>query len=52
MVSPYAEDRDMAYEIIGKDRCIEVYVSTPLEICESAIPKAFMPGLGAAQTHS
>lgn len=39
MVSPYAEDRDMAYEIIGKDRCIEVYVSTPLEICEKRDPK-------------
>ena len=39
MVSPYAEDRDMAYEIIGKDRCIEVYVSTPLKICEQRDPK-------------
>ncbi|MEX8194882.1 adenylyl-sulfate kinase [Comamonas guangdongensis] len=39
MVSPYAEDRDMAYEIIGKDRCMEVYVSTPLEICEQRDPK-------------
>ena len=39
MVSPYAEYREMAYEIIGKDRCIEVYVSTPLEICEKRDPK-------------
>lgn len=39
MVSPYADDRQMAYEIIGKDRCIEIYVNTPLAICEERDPK-------------
>jgi len=34
-VSPTIEIRDMAKEIIGKDNFIEVFVNTPLEVCES-----------------
>ena len=34
LVSPYEKDRNNAREIIGKDDFIEVYVSTPLEVCE------------------
>lgn len=33
-ISPYRADRKKAREIIGQDNFIEVYVSTPLEICE------------------
>jgi bifunctional enzyme CysN/CysC len=33
-VSPYEEDRKRARENIGPDRFVEVYVSTPLEVCE------------------
>lgn len=33
-ISPYERDRHMAREIIGHDNFIEVYVSTPLEVCE------------------
>ena len=38
-ISPYREDRDAARTIIGSDRFLEVYVSTPLEVCESRDPK-------------
>lgn len=33
-ISPFVRDRRNAREIIGPDRFIEVYVSTPLEECE------------------
>lgn len=33
-ISPFERDRMMAKEIIGEDKFIEVYVSTPLEECE------------------
>ena len=33
-ISPYARDRAMARDIIGAERFVEVYVDTPLEVCE------------------
>lgn len=33
-ISPYATDRAMARGIIGEERFIEVFVDTPLEVCE------------------
>jgi bifunctional enzyme CysN/CysC len=39
LISPYAEDRDKAKKIIGAENFIEVYISTPLEICEKRDPK-------------
>jgi adenylyl-sulfate kinase len=33
-ISPYAEDRDMARQIIGAARFIETYLSADLEVCE------------------
>ncbi len=33
-ISPNNQLREMAAEIIGKDDCVEVFVSTPLEECE------------------
>ena len=33
-ISPFAQDRRRAAEIIGRDSFVEVYVSTPLEECE------------------
>lgn len=38
-ISPYRTDRDRAREIIGSDSFLEVYVSTPLEVCEERDPK-------------
>ncbi len=35
LVSPYAESREEARRVVGADRFIEVYVSTPAEICEA-----------------
>jgi adenylylsulfate kinase len=35
LVSPFAADRDAARDIIGKDRFVEVYLSAPVEACES-----------------
>ncbi|MCF6365368.1 MAG: adenylyl-sulfate kinase [Bacteroidales bacterium] len=33
-ISPTKESRNMAKSIIGKENLIEVYVSTPIEVCE------------------
>lgn len=33
-ISPFSSDRQIARDIIGEDSFIEVYVSTPLEVCE------------------
>jgi len=33
-ISPFRQERDMARELIGSENFIEVYVDTPLEICE------------------
>jgi bifunctional enzyme CysN/CysC len=38
-ISPYRADREQARQIIGKNQFIEVYVSTPVEICEQRDPK-------------
>lgn len=39
LISPYRADRDTARDIIGGDRFIEIYVDTPLTICEQRDPK-------------
>jgi adenylylsulfate kinase len=39
IISPMIEDRALAVEIIGVDRFHEVFVSTPLSICEERDPK-------------
>ena len=33
-ISPFRQEREMARQLIGVDRFLEVYVSTPLEVCE------------------
>ncbi len=40
-ISPFRKDREMAKEIIGAERFVEVYVDTPLEVCERRDPKGF-----------
>ena len=40
-ISPYREDREMARSIIGRDSFLEVYVDTPIEVCEQRDPKGF-----------
>lgn len=38
-ISPTNEMRDLAREIIGEDDFLEVFVNTPLEVCEKRDPK-------------
>ncbi len=38
-ISPFEEDRLIAKEIIGEERFTEVYVNTPLDICQERDPK-------------
>jgi sulfate adenylyltransferase len=35
VVSPYRDTRDEVRQMVGPDRFIEVFVDTPLEVCES-----------------
>jgi adenylylsulfate kinase-like enzyme len=39
LISPYRDDRERARRIIGESRFIEVYLATPLAMCESRDPK-------------
>lgn len=39
LISPYRQDRARARDIIGPDRFAEIFVSTPLSICENRDPK-------------
>ncbi|MGB1216539.1 MAG: adenylyl-sulfate kinase, partial [Saprospiraceae bacterium] len=34
-ISPTREIRAMAEDIVGKDDFLEIYINTPLEVCES-----------------
>ena len=40
LISPFQAMRDLARETIGQDRFIEVYVNTPLSVCEERDPKS------------
>lgn len=38
-ISPFREDRDRARAIIGDERFLEIFVATPIEVCEARDPK-------------
>ena len=38
-IAPFRAEREMARELIGADHFVEVYVSTPLAVCEARDPK-------------
>ena len=38
-ISPFRRERDMARQIIGAENFVEVYLSTPLAVCEARDPK-------------
>ncbi|MCW8131811.1 MAG: sulfate adenylyltransferase subunit CysN [Planctomycetota bacterium] len=40
-VSPYASDRTVARETIGAGRFLEVYVNTPVDVCEKRDPETY-----------
>nr|WP_315234748.1 adenylyl-sulfate kinase [uncultured Albidiferax sp.] len=39
LISPYRDDRNLARETVGAARFIEVYLATPLSVCEARDPK-------------
>lgn len=39
LISPFDKDRKLAREIIGNDYFVEIFVSTPLSVCEERDPK-------------
>ena len=39
LISPHRSDREMARELIGAHRFVEVHVNTPLAVCEERDPK-------------
>ncbi len=38
-ISPFRRERDMARALVGPDDFVEVFVDTPLEVCEQRDPK-------------
>ena len=38
-ISPFKKEREMARNLIGSEHFFEVYVNTPLEVCEQRDPK-------------
>ena len=38
-ISPFINEREIAKQIIGEDKFFEVFINTPLELCESRDPK-------------
>jgi adenylyl-sulfate kinase len=38
-ISPFREERDMAKEIIGENEFFEIFINTPIELCEKRDPK-------------
>lgn len=39
LISPYRDDRELARRSVGQARFVEVYMATPLAVCESRDPK-------------
>lgn len=48
-ISPFKREREMAKELIGTNNFIEVYVNTPLEICEKRDKKGLYKKARAGQ---
>ena len=38
-ISPFRNERQMARDLVGPDEFVEVYVNTPIEVCEARDPK-------------
>jgi bifunctional enzyme CysN/CysC len=38
-ISPFRSERRMARDLMGKDEFVEIYVDTPLDVCEARDPK-------------
>ena len=48
-ISPFRAERDMARQLIGEANFIEVFVDTPLEVCEQRDPKGLYKKARAGQ---
>ncbi len=48
-ISPYRRERDMARQLIGADNFVEVYVNTPIEVCEQRDVKGLYKKARAGQ---
>jgi adenylylsulfate kinase len=48
-ISPFRADRDMVRGIVGEGEFIEVFVDTPLEVCEERDPKGLYKKARAGQ---
>ena len=48
-ISPFRREREMAKELIGSDNFIEVYVGTPLDVCEQRDVKGLYKKARAGQ---
>lgn len=48
-ISPFRADRDMVRSIVGEGEFIEVFVDTPLEVCEQRDPKGLYQKARAGQ---
>ena len=38
-ISPFRNERQMARDLVGPDEFVEIYVNTPIEVCEARDPK-------------
>jgi len=48
-ISPFRKEREMAKDIIGRDTFVEVFVNSPLDLCESRDPKGLYKKARAGQ---
>lgn len=49
-ISPYRSARNEVRKMVGADRFVEIFVDTPIEVCEQRDTKAFTPGLASARS--
>jgi len=50
-ISPYISDRQSALEVIGDDSFVEMFVDTPLEVCEQHDPKGLYKKACSGEIH-
>jgi adenylylsulfate kinase len=50
-ISPFRADRALARERIGADRFVEVFVDTPLAVCEARDPKGLYRKARRGEVH-
>ena len=48
-ISPFRREREMARELIGTDSFVEIFVDTPLDVCEARDPKGLYKKARAGQ---